>query len=97
MHRMVMPVDQRKPELADQAESRLKVPLAVLEQHLQAQLARGEHYLAANRMTVADVCVASVGSWLRPAADLLAQYPTLSKWLHGCADSAGHKQARAMK
>ncbi len=97
MHRMVMPVEQRKPELVDQAESRLKVPLAVLENHLQSQQVRGEHFLAANRMTVADVCVASVGSWLRPAEALLAQYPTLSKWVHGCADSAGHKQARAMK
>ncbi|MFM7001075.1 MAG: glutathione S-transferase family protein, partial [Limnohabitans sp.] len=42
MHRMAMPEDQRKPELADKAESRLKAPLAVLEQHLQAQHAKGE-------------------------------------------------------
>jgi glutathione S-transferase len=40
MHRVAMPADQRKPELADQAESRLKVPLAVLEAHLQAQKAK---------------------------------------------------------
>lgn len=97
MHRMVMPVEQRKPELVEQAESRLKVPMAVLDNHLQAQHARGEHFLAANRMTVADVCVASVASWLRPAEALLAQYPTLSAWVHQCADSTGHKQARAMK
>jgi glutathione S-transferase len=97
MHRMAMPAEQRKPELADRAESRLKVPLAVLEAHLQAQHAKGEAYLAANRFTVADVCVASVASWIRPAAGLLAQYPAVSSWLHGCVERDAHKQARGMK
>ena len=97
MHRMAMPAELRKPELADRAESRLKVPLAVLEAHLQAQHAKGEAYLAANRFTVADVCVASVASWIRPAACLLAQYPAVSSWLHGCVERDAHKQARGMK
>ncbi len=97
MHRMAMPEDQRKPELADRAESRLKVPLAVLDKHLQAQSAKGEAYLAANRFTVADVCVASVASWIRPAAALLAQYPSVSSWLHACVERSAHKQARSMK
>jgi glutathione S-transferase len=97
MHRMAMPEDQRKPELADQAESRLKVPLAVLEQHLQAQHAQGQAYLAANRFTVADVCVASVAGWIRPAAALLAQCPAVSAWLKVCLDRPAQSQARAMK
>jgi glutathione S-transferase len=97
MHRMAMPEDQRKPELADQAESRLKVPLAVLEAHLQAQNAKGEAYLAAKRFTVADVCVASVASWVRPAAALLAQYPAVSAWLKACVDRPAQAQARGMK
>ena len=97
MHRMAMPEDQRKPELADKAESRLKVPLAVLEKHLQAQNAKGEAYLAANRFTVADVCVASVASWVRPAAALLAQYPAVAAWVHACVERPAHKQARGMK
>ena len=97
MHRMAMPEDQRKPELADKAESRLKVPLAVLEKHLQAQHAKGEAYLAANRFTVADVCVASVAGWVRPAAALLAQYPAVSSWLKVCLDRPAQAQARAMK
>ena len=97
MHRMAMPEDQRKPELANKAESRLKVPLAVLEKHLQAQHAKGEAYLAANRFTVADVCVASVASWVRPAAALLAQYPAVSAWLKVCLDRPAQAQARAMK
>jgi glutathione S-transferase len=97
MHRMAMPTEQRKPELAAQAENRLKVPLAVLESHLQAQHAQGEAYLAANRFTVADVCVASVANWIRPAAALLAQYPAVSSWLHACVERPAQKQARAMK
>ena len=97
MHRMAIPEDQRKPELAERAESSLKVPLAVLEQHLQAQHAKGEAYLAANRFTVADVCVASVASWVRPAAALLAQYPAVAAWVHACVERPAHKQARGMK
>ncbi len=97
MHRMAMPEDQRKPELADKAESRLKVPLAVLEKHLQAQHAKGEAYLAVNRFTVADVCVASVASWVRPAAALLAQYPAVSNWLKLCVDRPAQGQARGIK
>jgi glutathione S-transferase len=75
----------------------LKVPLAVLEKHLQAQNAQGQAYLAAKRFTVADVCVASVVSWVRPAGDLLAQYPTVSAWLHACVERPAHQQARALK
>jgi glutathione S-transferase len=97
MHRMAMPEDQRKHELADKAESRLKVPLAVLEGHLQAQSAKGEAYLAANRFTVADVCVACVASWVRPAAALLAQYPAVAAWLKACVDRPAQAQARGMK
>ena len=96
MHRMAMPQEQRKPELAEQAESRLKVPLAVLEQHLQARHAQGQAYVAANRFTVADVCVASVASWIRPAAALLAQYPAVSAWLKACVDRPAQAQARAL-
>jgi glutathione S-transferase len=68
MHRLAMPPDQRKPDLADVAERRLHVPLRVLEQHLAAQQARGEAHIAAERFTVADLCVASVLNWARPRA-----------------------------
>ncbi len=96
MHRMAMPEDQRKPELAEQAENRLKVPLAVLEQHLHAQHDKGQAYLAAQRFTVADVCVASVVAWVRPAPALLAQHPAVSAWMHACLERSAQKRARAM-
>jgi glutathione S-transferase len=95
MHRMAMPQDQRKPELADAAEKRLKAPLAVLESHLAVQQARGQAHLAASRFTVADVCVASVMSWLRPAAGLVAQHPITQAWLHACVQRPGHQAARS--
>jgi glutathione S-transferase len=97
MHRLAMPADQRRPELADQAESRLRVPLEVLESHLLSQRARGEAYLAANRFTVADLCVASVANWIRPAAGLLAQYPVTVDWLHSCLERAAYKAALGME
>lgn len=96
MHRMAMPEDQRKPELADKAEGRLKVPLAVLEKHLHAQNANGEAYLAANRFTVADVCVASVANWIRPAPGLLQEYPAVNAWLKACLDRPAHVKSRSM-
>ena len=71
MHRMAMPADRRKPELAEAAEKRLAVPLRVLEQHLAAQQARGQSHLAAERFTIADLCVASVLNWARPAKALM--------------------------
>ncbi len=96
MHRLAMPEDQRKPELAEKAESRLKVPLAVLEQHLQAQQAQGQAHLAAARFTVADLCVASVVSWIRPAADLLARHPLAQAWLQSCLARPAQQQSRAL-
>lgn len=97
MHRMAMPEDRRKPELAAQAEKALLSPLAVLEQHLQHQQAHGDAYIAANRFTVADLCVASVVSWVRPAPDVLAQFPAIDAWLTTCMNRPAYKQARGMK
>ena len=36
MHRVAMPAEQRKADLADAAEKRLALPLGVLERHLAA-------------------------------------------------------------
>jgi glutathione S-transferase len=90
VHRVAMPPDQRKPDLADAAERRLHVPLRVLEGHLLAQQARGQAHLAADRFTVADVCVASVLAWARTARDLMAAYPLTSAWLDACLERPAH-------
>lgn len=93
-HRVAMPADQRKPELAEAAERRLAVPLRVLEQHLAAQAARGEAHLAAERFTVADLCVASVLNWARPARELMATYPRTEAWLGSCMARPAYRQLR---
>jgi len=96
MHRMAMPAQQRKPELADAAEGRLKAPLRVLEQALQSQRDRGQSHLAADRFTVTDLCVASVVNWVRPAESLMQAYPAVSEWLHLCINREGHHTARKL-
>ena len=95
MHRMVMPEERRKPELAQAAEKRLAAPLRVLEQHLQAQAQRGQAHLAAERFTVADVCVASVVNWVRPAKELMAQHPLVLAWLMACMERPAQRKAKA--
>lgn len=94
MHRLAMPEAERKPELATAAEHRLRVPLQVLEQTLADQSGRGQAYLCANRFTIADLCVASVGLWLRSATALMAQFPLTAAWLKLCLDRPAHQTAR---
>jgi glutathione S-transferase len=94
MHRLAMPEAQRRPELADAAERRLQTPLAVLESHLAAQHDRSEDHLEASRFTVADLCVASVANWIRPAGELLAAHPRVDAWLHACIRRPAHEAAR---
>ncbi|MFP8781003.1 glutathione S-transferase family protein [Hydrogenophaga sp. RWCD_12] len=96
MHRVVMPVERRKPELADVAERRLAVPLRVLEQHLAQQQARGEAHLAADRFTVADLCVASVLQWLRPVRELTEPYPLTREWVRACVRRPAFAAAQAL-
>lgn len=94
MHRLAMPADQRKPDLAEAAERRLAVPLRVLEVHLAAQQARGQAHLAADRFTVADLCVASVLNWVRPAHELMAAHPGVGVWLAACMDRPAYRSLR---
>lgn len=97
MHRFAMAPEQRKPELADKAEQRLHVPLRVLEQHLAAQQARGEAHLAAERFTVADLCVASVLLWVRATRELMDAYPRVNAWLHACLARPAYRALRPPK
>jgi glutathione S-transferase len=96
MHRMVMPADQRKPDLADAAEQRLRVPCRVLEAHLIAQSKSGSKYLSANRFTVADLCVASVLVWAKTSELLMSEFPHVKAWLETCVARPAFSQARKM-
>lgn len=95
MHRMVMPPERRKPELVEAAERRLAVPLRVIEQHLAAQQKRGQAHLAAARFTVADLCVASVLNWVRPARALMDAHPLKRDWVLRCIERPAHQAVKA--
>ena len=95
MHRFAMPEAQRKPELADQAERRLHVPLKVLEAHLESRKALGQLHIAADRFTVADLCVASVLLWVRATRSLMDNYPLTSAWLKGCLARPAYQRVKA--
>lgn len=96
MHRMAMPAERRRPELADAAERRLAAPLRVIEQHLVTQQARGQSCLAADRFTVADLCVASVLNWARPARELMAAHPLTHAWIVRCIERPAHQAVKAL-
>lgn len=96
MHLLAMPADQRKPDLASAAEKRLLAPLQVLEQHLKSQHARGQAHLAADRFTVADICVASVVGWCKPGRQLMAQLPLVSAWVDACMARPAQQELRSL-
>jgi len=91
MHRVLMPADRRKPQLADEAQRRLLDPLRVLEQHLQTR-----RHLAAERFTVADICVASVMAWVQGSTELMAQCPRVDEWLRRCLARPAFKEVKLM-
>lgn len=95
MHRMAMPAERRKPELAEAAEKRLAAPLRVIEQHLDQQRDQGRGHLAAARFTVADLCVASVLNWARPARELMAAHPLTHDWIVRCIERPAHVAVKA--
>ena len=94
MHRQAMPAEQRKPELADAADRRLRTPLAVLERHLLEQQARGEAHVAADRFTVADLCLASVLMWLRVTRSVVGDFPAVDAWLGNCLQRPAYMALR---
>lgn len=96
MHRMVMPAERRKHDLAEAAERRLAVPLRVIEQHLAAQQAAGCDFLAAARFTIADLCVASVLNWARPARELMEAHPLTHAWIVRCMERPAQHAAKAL-
>jgi len=96
MHRLAMPAERRRPELAAAAERRLAVPLRVIEQHLLQQRKAGQVHLAAERFTVADLCVASVLNWARPARELMAENPLTLDWIERCIERPAYAAVKAL-
>ncbi len=91
MHRLAMPEQQRRPELAAQAEGALRKPFGVLNAHLSKQA-----YALGDRFTVADINLAAICSWARPAKALLDVQPHLAAWLARCLARPAYKKVQAM-
>lgn len=91
MHRFLMPAERRKPQLAEDAIKHLNGPLSILNQHLQTR-----PWLAGERFTVADICVASVVAWIAGASELMAQCPQVSEWLQRCLARPAYQTVREL-
>jgi glutathione S-transferase len=90
MHSRVLPADKRDAERARRDAGLLRQPFGVLDRAL-----RGRSYLAADRFTVADLNVAAVLSWAKPARIALDGYPDLAAWLARCLERPARRQAQS--
>ncbi|HOP15072.1 MAG: glutathione S-transferase family protein [Gammaproteobacteria bacterium] len=89
MHSRVLPADRRDPEKVSRNRGLLKGPFSILDQTLA-----DHEFLAGNRFTVADLNVAAVLSWCKPARLPLADYPHLDAWLRHCLERPARKAAQ---
>lgn len=89
-HRVLKPEDERVPKLADDAVIALRKPTAILEAHLKAQ----GGFLVGQRFTIADLNVAAVYSYAKPAPELFADAPHVLKWLDAALERPAALAAR---
>jgi len=92
MNRAVYPEEKRDLAAADAAESALAQPLNVLD----GALGRGA-YLLGDGFTVADLNVASILAWARPAQIDMSAFPKVAEWLKNCAERPAARAARQMQ
>ena len=76
-HLAAFPPEKRKPEVAEASLAALKAPFAVLDR----ALAEGNGYLMGGRFTVADINVAEVIRYAKPATQLFDAAPNVKAWL----------------
>ena len=91
MHARLMPPERRKPHLAEESLRHLAGPLRILDRHLHDR-----PWLAGDRFTVADVCVASVLAWIESATDLMQACPQAQGWLQRCLERPAFQHVRLM-
>src|SRR5690349_17086737 len=88
-NRALLPEDQRDAAAADEAERQLQAPLKVLDGAVSGSL-----YLLGDSFTVADLNVASILSWTRPARIDLSGLPKVAEWFRRCSDRPAARAAR---
>jgi glutathione S-transferase len=91
-NRAIFPEDKRDAAAADAAEKELAQPLGVLD----GALRRSANLLGDN-FTVADLNVASILSWARPAQIDLVSFPRVAEWLKNCAERPAARAARQLQ
>jgi glutathione S-transferase len=91
-NRAILPEAERDAAAADQAEKDLQHPLSVLNDAVTKT-----PYLIGNDFTVADLNVASVLSWARPARIDFGPFPKAADWLGRCALRPAAKAARELQ
>ena len=91
-HRAILPEDQRDTALADDSERQLGRPLMVLDRVVAAS-----PYLLGEHFSVADLNVASILAWARPARIDFAAVPKAADWLKRCAERPAARAVRALQ
>jgi len=91
-HRALLPEAQRDAALADKSEHELGRPLMVLDQAVA-----GQPYLLGEHFSIADLNVASVLSWARPARIDLSAVTKMADWLKRCAERPAAREARDLQ
>ena len=91
-NRVILPEDKRDAVAADAAERTLSPPLKVLD----GALGRSANLLGDN-FTVADLNVASILSWARPANIDISPFPKVAEWLKNCAERPAARAARQLQ
>jgi len=92
LHRAFYPESQRDPAAAETAEKSLAAPLKVLD----GALSRAPNLLG-EFFTVADLNVASILAWARPAQIDLSAVPNAAEWLRNCAERPAARAARQLQ
>lgn len=91
-NRAILPEDKRDAALADESERQLQAPLGVLNGALASS-----PYLLGDQFTVADLNVASILSWARPARIDFTPFPHAADWTKRCADRPAARAARELQ
>jgi glutathione S-transferase len=92
MNRAVYPEDKRDTAAADAAEKTLVQPLGVLDGVLGPT-----PYLLGDRFTVADLNLASILAWARPAQIDMSGFAKVAEWLKNCAERPAARAARQLQ
>lgn len=91
-NRALLPEEKRDAALADQSERDLGRPLMVLDQAVAST-----PYLLGEHFTIADLNVASILAWARPARIDLSHVPKMADWLKRCAERPAARAARDLQ